>query len=163
MERVFRSEKIDLLFEETAQKQYTRELLFSTVVNLFTNLPCSVASAEKVAQLYLKRWTVEGMFQIITDVFDCEIKTLGYPKAALLAFCMALVAYNLLSVIIVALRSVHGAGKVDAGISSYYLAEEIQGTYRGMMIAISVTEWEVFANMSWFDFCSSLRSKPKFI
>lgn len=53
---------------------------------------------------------------------NCEIKTLGYPKAALFAFCMALVAYNILSVVKAALRSVHGAGKIDAGISSYYLA-----------------------------------------
>lgn len=37
------------------------------------------------------------MFQVITDTFHCEIKTLGYPKAALFAFCMALVAYNIQS------------------------------------------------------------------
>jgi len=39
------------------------------------------------------------------------------------------------AVVKAALGSVHGIGKIDAGISNYYLVEEIQGTYRGMMIA----------------------------
>ncbi|MGH7997924.1 MAG: hypothetical protein ACREPR_00430 [Brasilonema sp.] len=60
----------------------------------------------------------------------------------------ALVAYNLLSVIKAALRSVHGHGKIDAGISNYYLVEEIQSTYTGMMIAIPDVEWQFFTNLS---------------
>jgi hypothetical protein len=63
-----------------------------TEIVLLTNLPIEAANAQQVADLYLQRWTVEGLFQVITDVFKCEIKTLGYPKAALFSFCMALVA-----------------------------------------------------------------------
>jgi hypothetical protein len=70
---------------------------------------------------------------------------------------MALVAYNILSVLLAALRSVHGAGKVDAGISSYYLAEEIQGTYRGMMIDLDDIQWEIFGQMPIESFCSYLQ------
>ena len=36
MERVFAAEALDELFERTAEKQYTRELLFSTVVSLMS-------------------------------------------------------------------------------------------------------------------------------
>lgn len=34
MERVFAAEALDALFDESAEKQYTRELLFSTVVGI---------------------------------------------------------------------------------------------------------------------------------
>ena len=36
MERIFSAEKLDELFEQTAEKQYTRELLFSSVVGLMS-------------------------------------------------------------------------------------------------------------------------------
>ena len=39
------------------------------------------------------------MFQELTETLTCEIKTLGYPKAAVFAFCLALVAYNGISVL----------------------------------------------------------------
>ena len=38
--------------------------------------------------------------------FHSAINTLGYPKAALFGFCLALVAYNMLAVVMAALRSV---------------------------------------------------------
>jgi hypothetical protein len=40
----------------------------------------------------------------------------GYPKAALFGFCLALVAYNMLAVVLAALRSVHG-GTIDQELS----------------------------------------------
>ncbi len=68
-----------------------------TQIALLTNLPETDASSVLVATLYRKRWKVETLFQVATEVFHCEIKTLGYPRAALFSFCMALVAYNLFS------------------------------------------------------------------
>jgi hypothetical protein len=118
-----------------------------TQVAVFTNLIKEEVDGILVSQTYLKRWTVEGLFQVITDTLECEINTLGYPKAALFSFCMALVAYNILSVIKAALRSVHGQGKIDAGISNYYLVEEIQSTYTGMMIAIPDIEWQLVSTL----------------
>lgn len=50
--------------------------------------------ATKVAELYLKHWTIEGRFYEVTQTLDCEPNTLAYPKAALFAFCLALVASN---------------------------------------------------------------------
>lgn len=128
-----------------------------TEIALFTNLSEAVADGKQVAQLYRERWSLETLFQVVTETFKCEIKTLGYPKAALFSFSMALVAYNILSLVKAALRRVHGVGKIEAGLSDYYLAEEIHGTFRGMMIAIPSTEWAVFSQMTLTQFSSTLQ------
>ena len=47
----------------------------------------------------------------ITTTLACEINTLGSPKAALLTFCLALLAYNAVSLVKAALRSAHGRQK----------------------------------------------------
>ena len=56
---------------------------------------------------------METAFQHLEAYFHSEINTLGYPKAALFGFCLALVAYNLLAVVMAALRGVHGEETVD--------------------------------------------------
>ena len=126
-------------------------------VALLTHLSASVADAIAVAQLYLKRWSIEGMFQVITDTFNCELNTLGYPKAALFVFCVATVAFNILSTVKAALKSVHGTGKVEAGLSDYYLVEEVQGTYRGMTIALPALLWLPYLQMSTVEFAQTLK------
>ena len=119
-----------------------------TEIHILTNVPQSAGDAQKLAQLYAKRWTIETMFQELTETLTCEIKTLGYPRAAVFAFCLALAAYNGISVIKAALRSVHGTETVEDNVSSYYLSLEIAKTYTGMMIAIPQKKWNVFRDMS---------------
>ena len=126
-------------------------------VAILTHLPYSVADAETITKLYLQRWSIEGMFQVITDTFNCELNTLGYPKAALFVFCVAIVAFNILSTIKAALKSVHGVGKVKAGLSDYYLVEEVQATYRGMTIALPAPLWLPIAQMSLTEFAQTLK------
>lgn len=55
-----------------------------------------------MAQLYHNRWKWETAFQHVEAYLHSEIKTLGYPKAALFGFCLALVAYNVLAVVLAA-------------------------------------------------------------
>jgi hypothetical protein len=55
--------------------------------------------------------------------------------------------YNLLGAVKGALRGVHGEEKVEQ-LSAYYLADELAGVSRGMMVAITEEEWEVFGKMS---------------
>jgi len=119
-----------------------------TEIHLLTNLPAGDASARKVAELYAKRWTIETMFQELTETLTCEVNTLGYPKAALFGFCLALMAYHAVSVIKAALRAVHGRETVEKDISAYYLSLEISQTYDGMMIAIPAPRWEVFGKLT---------------
>jgi IS4 transposase len=117
-------------------------------IHILTNLPEKVADAATVARLYRRRWTLETAFQELEASLHGEINTLGYPKAALFAFCLALVAYNVLSTVKAALRSVHGEKADDTQISGYDLADEVAGTHRGVMIAVPKDEWVVFHGMS---------------
>jgi hypothetical protein len=117
------------------------------VLYLLTNLPRRVRAVPLTA-LYLKRWMVETVFQILTTVLRCEINRLGYPAAALFSFSLAAVAYNLLATVRAALRSVHGAETVEAEVSTYYLAEEITGVYRGMMLFLPPPLWRRFQTMA---------------
>ena len=94
-----------------------------------------------IADLYRRRWTIETAFQELEATLHGEVNTLGYPKAALFAFCMALVAYNVLSIVQAALRAAHGE-EVSDQVSFYYLCDEVAGTYRGLLIAIPAAYWE---------------------
>jgi hypothetical protein len=118
-----------------------------TEIHILATLPARVR-AKDIARLYQKRWRIETAFQELTVALKCEVNTLAYPKAALFGFCVALLAFNVLSVVKAALRAAHGAAKIEAILSTYYLAEEIAGTYRGTMIAIPEKHWDVFATMA---------------
>jgi hypothetical protein len=118
-----------------------------TEIHILTNLPSRIR-AKVIARLSQKRWTIETAFQELTVALKCEINTLAYPKAALFGFCVALLAFNVLSVVKAALRAVHGVETIEDKLSGYYLADEIAGTYRGMMIAIPEEHWDVFATMT---------------
>jgi IS4 transposase len=116
-------------------------------IHLLTNLPASKVSAIKVAQLYRKRWTLEQAFNELTTHLRCELNTLGYPKAALFAFCVAVCSYNLLAAVKGALRGVHGEEAMETQVSNFFLTDEISGTYRGMMVALPPPEWTGFQTM----------------
>ena len=135
-------------------KQPTRE--GDTVIHLLSNVPHADASAVVLSQLYRRRWTIENAFFQITTTLTCEINTLGYPKAALFAFCLALLAYNAVAVIQAALAQVHGQQKIHQEVSSYYLSLEVQQTYDGMMVAIPSEHWTVFQEMTVPEFTATL-------
>ncbi len=118
-----------------------------TDIYIITNLPKSVATAKKIAELYRDRWTIETAFQYLAEHYNSEINTLGYPRAALFAFCVALVCYITMSVMKAAIGSVHGTDVVENQISGYYVANEISAIYPGMMIAIDDAHWAVFRHM----------------
>ena len=126
-------------------------------LHILSNVPAPRASAAQVARLYGKRWSIETAFFEITTTLSCEINTLGYPKAALLTFCLALLAYNAVSLIQAALRSAHGRQKVNDEVSSYSLSLEISRTYDGMMIAIPAPHWGLFRILSAQEFANVLR------
>ena len=110
-----------------------------TEIILITNLPEGVP-AESCCQVYRRRWEIEGHFQELTDLLHCEIPGLGYPRAALFAFSMSVVAGNALAVLKGGLRSVHGDEMV-AELSNYALVNDIAEVYPGMMIAVPPPEW----------------------
>lgn len=117
-----------------------------TAIHVLTTLTAREASAERVAELYLTRWRIETVFQTLTTVLRCEVDTLGYPKAALFAFAVAVAASNVYATVRAALRGAHGVGTVEGGVSDYFLADEVAGTYRGMMVAIPPEHWQPLAD-----------------
>jgi hypothetical protein len=129
-------------------------------IRLLTNLPAKVRAA-KVAELYRERWTIEKLFQRMTQLLRCEINTLAYPKAALFGFCVALAASNVLATVKAALRATHKKVALDEVLSDFYVAEELAGTYRGMMIALPEATWKHLAEMSDRDFAIWLMSVAK--
>jgi hypothetical protein len=127
-------------------KQQTRD--GDTDIFIISNLSQRSANAEKIADLYRSRWTIETAFQHLAQHLNSEINTLGYPRAALFGFCVALVAYIIMSVIKAALGSVHGVDVIEQQLSGYYVANEISVVYPGMMIAIEYSHWSVFRQMT---------------
>lgn len=127
-----------------------------TEIHILTNLPPADASAAQVAALYADRWTIEVAFQHLTLDLECEVDTLGYPKAALFGFCVALVAYNVVAVVKGALRAAHGAEYVDEQLSMYYLTLEVAQVATGMEIALGTEPWEIFQQMTTAEFAATL-------
>lgn len=109
-------------------------------IHILTNLPRKV-SALKIAALYRQRWTIEAAFNEVAQNLEGEIETLGYPKAALFGFCVALVSYNLLSVAQRCAGNAHPEAADEHGISIYYLAAEVARCYEGLEIAVGDTYW----------------------
>jgi Transposase DDE domain len=128
-----------------------------TELHILSNVPSGRASAAQLARLYGKRWSIETAFFELTTTLSCEINTLGYPKAALFTFCLALLAYNAVSLIKAALRSAHGRKTVNEEVSGYYLSLEISRTYDGMMITIPAPHWVFFRELSDQEFAGALR------
>lgn len=118
-------------------------------IHILTNLPAAAADAIAIAELYRKRWKIENTFQELGQALRGEIDTLCYPRAALLAFCVALYTYNILSVLKHAMRAVYKDAAALERLSGYYLAAEVSATYFGMMIAIPANKWtKTFAHLT---------------
>ena len=118
------------------------------IIRLLTNLPASEFAATDLACLYRRRWRIESMFQRLESVLQSEISALGHPRAALLAFGCAIVAYNVLALISCAITVQHQLDTTKIEISPYYLADEIQGTYRGMMLMTEPSQWQPYEQLS---------------
>ena len=125
-------------------------------IHVLTNLPEEIGACQ-VAGAYRGRWSIETAFAKLTQDLRCELNTLGYPKAALFSFCVAVVMFNVLSTVIAAMRVAHPqvatrqsqANGKERTFSFYYLADEISGVARGMAIAIPAEHWsQAFASLT---------------
>jgi hypothetical protein len=118
-----------------------------TEIHILTNLPAENATARQVAMAYGTRWTVEGAFQTLTDVLRCEVETLGYPRAALFSFAVAVLAYNTYAVVRAPLRTAHGAEVIKERLSDHHFMNDVAATYVGMDIAVPDECWEPYRAM----------------
>jgi predicted nucleic acid-binding Zn finger protein len=109
-------------------------------IHILTNLTYREATAMHVNEMYRKRWRIERVFQELTQSLQCEIDTLAYPRAAVFAFCLAVKAYNAVSLVRAALRSELGEAAVEE-LSWYHLCSETATVWSGMEIAVEPREW----------------------
>lgn len=122
-----------------------------TEILLLTNLPdegAGAVTAKQTAQGYRTRWTIEHAFEELTVSLRGEINTLGYPQAALLGFCVAAAAYNLVALVLASLGAVHGREIVRETVSGYHLAREWATVYPGMIIAVEPRAWSAYQNLN---------------
>ena len=68
-----------------------------TEIRLLTNL--RGIGAREVCDLYRTRWTIEGHFSFLKNELHGEVESLGQPRAALFALCLAMAAGNALAVV----------------------------------------------------------------
>ena len=115
---------------------------------LLTNLPKEGVDALKVAELYRVRWGIETAFQKLESHLNSEINTLGYPKAALFSFCLALVAFNIYAIVMAVLQATHPKKMIKDVVSEYYIAQEIDVAMDGVLIAVTENERAVFTQAS---------------
>jgi hypothetical protein len=127
---------------------YTPTQEGDTQIRLLRNVPPDRASAVVLAEVYRRRWSIERSFQELTEQLRCEVNTLGYPKAALFGFSLAVAAYNLLVVLKGALAAAHGQAKVEEELSTHALAQEIRQDSAGLGIALPEAFWQRFARRS---------------
>jgi len=142
-----------------ALRQPTRD--GDKTIHIFTTLTSVQATAAQVAELYARRWTIEVVFLEMQTALSCEVATLGYPRAALFAFCVALLLQNTFSMLQGSLRAVHGSQAVDEHVSGILLAQELQKTYDGMMVQIPDEHWEELSALSLKQFANLLMSWAK--
>ena len=127
-----------------------------TVVALLTNLP-EVVTAAQITNLYRRRWTIESMFQKIESILASEIKTLAYPRAAVFSFCVALLGFNILSMLQAAVEKQHDIEPCSPEeLSLYYIANEVRFTHRGMMLALPDEIWTPLRNLPLLEYCKLL-------
>ena len=112
-----------------------------TTIRLWSNLPRE-ACAGTIAALYRKRWRIENMFQRLESVLESEIRSLGHPRAALLGFAVAVLAYNVLAVLKRSVEHAHRNRQPQLDVSTYYLALLIRSSYEGMLVALPAPTWQ---------------------
>lgn len=126
---------------------------------LITDLPLDVG-ADKVADLYRRRWEIEISFQKVEKYYNSEIETLAYPKAALFGFVLSLVAYNIFSVTIAALDAAHEK-PVHREMSGYYIAVEIAATFLALLRLAAPSDWDFVAASTPSAFADWLRETAR--
>jgi len=107
---------------------------------LWSNLPREIEAAT-LAALYRKRWRIEGLFGRLESVLNSEIKTLGHPRAALLGFAVAVLAYNVLALLKQLIEHAHRHSHPELDVSTYHLAVDIAADYGPMLRLLAPQHW----------------------
>jgi hypothetical protein len=111
-----------------------------TEIHVLTNLPAKV-DAMTVSDVYRLRWDEENAFHVLQMTLTCELSSVGHPRAALLLFCMSMLAYNIRQVIFAALYAEHEDEAVEQ-ISHFHVSKEVSRYTDGMLVALDEAAWQ---------------------
>ena len=86
------------------RRRYVRQITLTRDgdedVTLITNLlDGAAAPAEQVLELYLARWSIERVFQQVTEVFQLQAFLGASPQAAIFQFALCTLLYNVMQVL----------------------------------------------------------------
>ena len=81
------------------------------------------------------------MFQRLETALNSELRSLGHPRAALLGFAVAVLAYNVLALLQRCIEQAHQATHPALQVSLYHLALQVRGGYEGMLTALPDAPW----------------------
>jgi len=130
----------------------------ATTIVLLTNVPADVAGALELAGLYKDRWQVEAAFGEMAKALACEVRTLGYPRAAIFAFALGLATYNAFALVRGGLAAAHGEAVVRDEVSFHHLALDLAEGAPGMLAVVGPKEWGAFARMDGREFADVMRA-----
>jgi hypothetical protein len=106
--------------------------------------------------VYRKRGTLETFFFELTKTLAGELETLGYPRAALFGFGIALASSNVLATVKASLRAAFGATVVENDVSGYFIANEVRRWWDGLDLALDDETCVPFRTMPPKAFASRL-------
>jgi IS4 transposase len=107
---------------------------------IWSNLPTEV-DAPTIALVYRRRWRIENMFHRLEAALHSEITSLGHPRAALLGFAVAVLAYNVVALLERAIECAIRPMQPQFQVSAYHLTQSIKSGYEGMIIAVPPDHW----------------------
>jgi Transposase DDE domain len=128
---------------------------------LLTIVPQEHADAKTLATLYRDRWTIEKHFGLIERAFASEIPALGLPKAAIFILAIALMAGNLIGVVMSALQRVNPTVNIAETVSPIKIVQDVTRNYSGTTELIEEKAWECIADFSNVEFVVWLLSCAK--
>lgn len=128
-----------------------------TEIAVITSLPQSV-DAGTIVGLYRRRWSIETLFARVERNLQGEIAALGYPKAALFGFAVALVAANVFAVVHAAMEVAKRADKTVANmqLSDFAIIHAARSDHNGMAVMFEEDYWKQFCTMTHRAFAKQL-------
>lgn len=131
------------------------------VLRIFTNLPADRVSALTVANAYRSRWDIEAVNAELVRCLASEQTRLGNPPATLFAFCLSLVAFNVLSIVQGSLRAAHGAKQTDDRVSNYHLAHQVRYAWASTELIDDAVWEQQFAHLPPLQLSRKLKALAK--
>jgi Transposase DDE domain len=125
-------------------------------IGVLTDVAEETLAAVEVAAKYQQRRTIETAFQELAEGLRGEVETLAYPKAALLAFGLAVSVYNLLQVVRHAIqRQTEPGAQIE--VSAVLLCQELSSYAAGLGAALEgnpqlpTPGWSATQLRAWVD------------